>query len=113
MNQPLDQPEPLRDPLHNPRYMWNARDYGLAGDGKANDQPALAALVDALGRACEADGHPRVIYCPPGIYRIAGETTVWRSGVTLRGAGGSPIRRAFMTAYTFGPWKGTSPVTIS
>jgi hypothetical protein len=72
--------------------MSNARDYGLAGDGVTNDQPALAALVDHLGRACKADGRPRVIYCPPGLYRIAGETTVWRSGLTLQGVGEGATR---------------------
>jgi hypothetical protein len=86
----------------------NAREHGLAGDGRTNDQPALAALVDELGRACAADGRPRVIHCPPGVYRIAGQTTAWRSGVSLTGAGegatrfvlesdGSPIALAGFT----------------
>jgi hypothetical protein len=88
MNQPTIRPQDLQ----NPHEAWNARDYGLAGDGKANDQPALAALVDELGRACAQDGRPRVIYCPPGLYRIAGETTVWRSGVSLTGAGEGATR---------------------
>ena len=78
--------------LQNPREVWNARDYGLVGDGVANDQPAFAALVDELGRACKADGRPRVIYCPPGAYRIANETTMWRSGVSLTGAGEGATR---------------------
>lgn len=64
----------------------------LAGDGQTNDQPALAALVDELGRACAQDGRPRVIYCPPGVYRICDETTVWRSGVSLIGAGEGATR---------------------
>ena len=88
MNQPIVRPHEL----HNPHESWNARDYGLAGDGEANDQPALAALVDELGRACARDGRPRVIYCPPGVYRIVGETTVWRSGVSLLGAGEGATR---------------------
>jgi hypothetical protein len=80
---------PVLSPNHlqNPRQVCNARDYGLAGDGKTNDQPAFAALVEALGRECKDTGRPQVIYCPPGVYRIAGETTVWRSGVSLTGAG--------------------------
>ena len=78
--------------LRNPRDIWNARDYGLVGDGVTNDQPALAALVDKLGGACKADGRPRAIYCPPGVYRIADETTVWRSGVSLVGAGEGATR---------------------
>jgi hypothetical protein len=88
MNQPTIRPHDLR----NPHEAWNARDYGLLGDGEANDQVALAALVDELGRACAQDGRPRVIYCPPGVYRIAGETTVWRSGVSLTGAGEGATR---------------------
>ena len=70
----------------------NAREHGLKGDGRTNDQPALAALVDELGRACKADGRPRVIFCPPGAYRIAGATTAWRSGVSLTGAGEGATR---------------------
>jgi hypothetical protein len=76
----------------NPREPLSAQDYGLAGDGATNDQPALAALVDELGDACARDGRPRVIYCPPGIYRIHGKTTVWRSGVSLVGAGEGATR---------------------
>src|SRR3954463_15895423 len=87
MNKPLS-----REALRNPRGVCNARDYGLTGDGVTNDQPALAALVEELGRACAADGLPRVLYCPPGEYRIAGETTVWRSGVSLTGAGEGATR---------------------
>src|SRR3954462_3012241 len=84
---------PLRaEQLRNPRDVCNARDYGLSGDGTANDQPALQALVDELGHACKADRLPRVIYCPPGVYRIAGTTTAWRSGVSLVGAGEGATR---------------------
>jgi hypothetical protein len=69
------------------RVVYNARDRGVAGDGRTNDQPALAALVDALGAAFAADGLARVIYCPPGIYRIEDAGITWRSGVSLIGAG--------------------------
>jgi len=65
----------------------NALDCGLTGDGTTNDQPALQALVDALGAAYAADGLGRVIYCPPGVYSIRDAGTVWRSGVSLIGAG--------------------------
>jgi hypothetical protein len=67
--------------------VYNAREYGLAGDGVTNDQPALQALVNALGAAYAADGLGRVIYCPPGVYSIRDAGTVWRSGVSLTGAG--------------------------
>jgi hypothetical protein len=74
--------------------VYNAREHGLAGNGKTNDQPALAALVDALGAAVAADGRPRVIYCPPGVYSIRDQGTVWRSGVSLVGAGPAATRFA-------------------
>src|SRR4051812_24763996 len=64
----------------------NARGHGLLGNGSTNDQPALAALVEKLGRAFAQDGRPRIIYCPPGEYLIADQTTVWKSGISLIGA---------------------------
>jgi hypothetical protein len=67
--------------------IYNAREHGLAGDGVTNDQPALAALVDTLGTAYAGDGLGRVVYCPPGEYSIRDVGTVWRSGVSLVGAG--------------------------
>jgi hypothetical protein len=88
----MNRPVLHADDLRNPRELWNARDHGLTGDGSTNDQPAFAALVAELGRACAADGRPRVIYCPPGVYRIAGESTSWRSGVSLQGAGEGATR---------------------
>nr|WP_232533773.1 glycoside hydrolase family 55 protein [Plantactinospora sp. KBS50] len=65
----------------------DARRCGLAGDGVTNDQPALAELVDRLGAEYAADGLPRIIQCPPGVYSIRDAGTVWRSGVSLVGAG--------------------------
>lgn len=65
----------------------DAQAHGLVGDGMTNDQPALAKLVDALGAACEADGRPRVIRVPAGRYVIRDQGVVWRSGVSLIGAG--------------------------
>jgi hypothetical protein len=70
----------------------DARRHGLRGDGATNDQPAFAALVDELGAAYAADGRPRVIYCPPGDYAIRNAGTVWRSGVSLVGAGPGATR---------------------
>ncbi|MEU3457440.1 right-handed parallel beta-helix repeat-containing protein [Micromonospora sp. NPDC006766] len=73
--------------------LWcDAREFGLTGDGTTNDQPALAALVDRLGEGYAADGRARVIYCPPGIYSIRDVSTVWRSGVSLLGAGSAATR---------------------
>jgi hypothetical protein len=70
----------------------NAVDHGLLGNGRANDQPALAALVERLGQEVARDRRPRVIYCPPGEYLIADATTVWKSGVSLLGAGAGATR---------------------
>jgi hypothetical protein len=68
-------------------FVHNARVHGLAGDGETNDQPALQTLVDKLGSAYATDGQPRTIYCPSGLYSIRDQATVWRSGVSLIGAG--------------------------
>jgi hypothetical protein len=64
-----------------------AHECGLTGDGVTNDQPALAETVDRLGDAYRRDGLPRVIHVPPGTYSIRDAATVWRSGVSLVGAG--------------------------
>ncbi len=77
------------DPSHG---VCNAREHGLVGNGGANDQPALAALVEQLGREYKKDGRPRVLYCPPGEYLIADATTIWKSGVSLLGAGAGATR---------------------
>jgi hypothetical protein len=72
--------------------VYNAREHGLAGNGVTNDQPALAALVERLASAYARDKLPRIIYCPPGIYLLADATTIWRSGISLLGAGPGPTR---------------------
>ncbi|WP_091107245.1 right-handed parallel beta-helix repeat-containing protein [Micromonospora citrea] len=72
--------------------LCDAREHGLVGDGATNDQPALAALVDRLGNAYAADGRVRIIYCPPGVYSMRDSGTVWRSGVSLVGAGPGATR---------------------
>jgi len=79
----MNMPFIAADPSHD---VCNARHHGLVGNGQTNDQPALAALVEKLGHAYARDGRPRVIYCPPGDYLIADQTTVWKSGVSLIGA---------------------------
>jgi hypothetical protein len=98
---------------------YDARRCGLAGDGIINDQPALQALVDALGAAYAADGLGRVIYCPPGNYAIRDASVVWRSGVSLVGAGpgvtrfllSNPANRADPTtlAVFTASWHGANP----
>ncbi|MFI7575856.1 right-handed parallel beta-helix repeat-containing protein [Micromonospora sp. NPDC049497] len=72
--------------------LCDAQEHGLAGDGTTNDQPALAALVNRLGDAHAADGRARIIYCPPGVYSIRDAGTVWRTGVSLLGAGPGATR---------------------
>lgn len=79
-------------PVAGAPLLCNAQDHGLTGNGTTNDQPALAALVDQLGDAFAADGRARVIYCPPGVYAIRDAATVWRSGVSLMGAGPGATR---------------------
>lgn len=77
----------VRPPVAGAPLFCNAHEHGLRGDGVTNDQPAFAALVDKLGDGYAADGRARLIYCPPGIYSIRNAGTVWRSGVSLIGAG--------------------------
>jgi hypothetical protein len=86
----------------------DAREHGLAGDGVTNDQPALQRLVDTLGAACAADGNPRTVRVPAGRYVMRDEPTVWRSGVSLVGAG----RGA--TCFVLGnPGNRTTPVPLA
>ena len=79
-------------PVAGAPLLCDARQHGLTGDGRTNDQPAFAALVDRLGDAYAADGRARVIYCPPGVYSIRDAGTVWRTGVSLVGAGPGATR---------------------
>lgn len=65
----------------------DAHEYGLAGDGTADDRPALQELVDVLGDATAEDGRPRTVRVPAGRYVIRNEPVLWRSGVSLIGAG--------------------------
>ncbi|MFL6056621.1 MAG: right-handed parallel beta-helix repeat-containing protein [Actinoallomurus sp.] len=76
------------------RFSHNALDHGLVGDGTANDQPAMQTLVDKLGDAYAEDRQARTIFCPAGVYSIRDRGTVWRSGVSLIGAGPAATRFA-------------------
>ncbi|MGC0327789.1 hypothetical protein RKD23_000779 [Streptomyces sp. SAI-170] len=94
----------------------DAREHGLSGDGSADDGPALQDLVDTLGAACAADGRPRVIQVPAGRFVIRDRPVLWRSGVSLIGAGrgatcfvlcnpgapGQPVPLAWFTAQEHG-----------
>jgi hypothetical protein len=91
------------DPL-----VYDAHAHGLSGNGTTNDQPALAALVDALGTAYVADGRPRTIMCPPGTYSIQDESTQWRNGVSLIGAGPAATRFALAN-----PQRPTAPTSLA
>ncbi|SEF58567.1 Pectate lyase superfamily protein [Thermomonospora echinospora] len=86
----------------------DAREYGLVGDGSTNDQPAFARLVDELGAAYAKDGHPRTIHVPAGRYAIRDVATVWRSGVSLLGAG--PGATCFVLS---NPGSPASPVPLA
>jgi parallel beta-helix repeat protein len=89
-------------------YFYNALEHGLAGNGVTNDQPALQELVNALGAAYAADGQPRTIYCPSGVYSIRDEGTIWRNGVSLIGAGPAATRFALAN-----PGNITSPTPLA
>lgn len=65
----------------------DAHEYGLVGDGTTDDGPALQKLVDALGEATAADGRPRTVRVPAGRYAVRDRPVLWRSGVSLIGAG--------------------------
>ncbi|MFB6554692.1 right-handed parallel beta-helix repeat-containing protein [Streptomyces sp. NPDC056405] len=86
----------------------DAHEYGLAGDGTADDRPALQKLVDALGDATAADGRPRTVRVPAGRYVIRDRPVLWRSGVSLIGAG----RGATCFALT-NPGAPTQPVPLA
>jgi hypothetical protein len=74
--------------------VYDARRHGLTGDGVTNGQPALAALVDSVVAAVAADGRPRVIYCPPGVYAIRDAATPRRRGAAAsRSSARCPARR--------------------
>ena len=57
--------------------------FGVRGDGKADDAPALQAAIDAVA----AKGHPGVLFIPKGRYRLGQTVYVW-PGVRLFGYGG-------------------------
>ncbi|MGC9442068.1 right-handed parallel beta-helix repeat-containing protein [Streptomyces sp. WG5] len=86
----------------------DAHEYGLVGDGTADDRPALQKLVDTLGDATAADGRPRTVRVPAGRYVIRDRPVLWRSGVSLTGAG----RGATCFALT-NPGAPTRPVPLA
>lgn len=57
--------------------------YNARGDGIANDAPAIQAAIDA----CPSN---RVVYLPPGTYRVASPINM-KPGITFRGAGTNTI----------------------
>lgn len=64
-------------------------DFGAAGDGKADDTPALRAALDCAMRitaASEPISDGKVVYMPPGDYRITAPLVV-STGCILEGAG--------------------------
>lgn len=73
--------------------IYNALDHGLKADWAsptsygANNQAALQSLVNSLSAAYVADGRPRHIYCPAGDYSVRDAGVVWKTGVSLIGAG--------------------------
>ncbi len=86
----------------------DANEQGLIGDGATNVQPAFQQLVDALGEACAADGRPRIMHVPAGRYLIQDKPVLWRSGVSLIGAG-----RGATCFVLRNPGSPTSPVPLA
>jgi len=62
----------------------NVVDYGAAGDGKADDAPAIAAAISAAGPRAEPTGG--TVYLPAGRYLVRSGLSL-PPGVTLLGAG--------------------------
>ena len=63
------------------RRIVNAKDFGVVGDGEADDTAALQKALDAAGRAA-----PALLTLPMGTYKIV-ETVSIPDGVTMRGQG--------------------------
>ncbi|MHB9023081.1 MAG: glycosyl hydrolase family 28-related protein [Armatimonadota bacterium] len=69
-----------------PRSDWlNVKQFGAKGDGVADDTAAIQAVYIKLGTG----GQPRVVYFPPGTYRITNTLTIAGdiSGIAILGHG--------------------------
>ncbi len=77
----------------------NVHDYGAAGDGIADDAPAIQNAINA----CPVG---QVVYIPEGIYRLNSGLEITK-GIVLRGAGAN---KTFLKAYNdsirIGNWNG-------
>ena len=101
---------PVLGDLHDEPLVLDARadlvragvfERNAAGDGEADDSPALQAAIDFAARAGGG-----TVFVPPGTYRIA--DLAIPPGVTLSGAGpGRTIFRALGTAKMLLPTGGT------
>ncbi|HEV7587551.1 MAG TPA: glycosyl hydrolase family 28-related protein, partial [Longimicrobium sp.] len=51
----------------------NVKDFGAAGDDRADDHPAIARALDAARKAGEYGEGARgaIVFFPPGIYRVS------------------------------------------
>ncbi len=69
--------------------MVSVKKFGATGDGRTDDTAAInRALTD--GRAdCKSDyfRNPKILYFPPGRYRVSGQLTFCGAEMSLRGAG--------------------------
>ncbi len=69
--------------------MVSVKSFGAVGDGVTDDTAALnRALTDGRGD-CRADYYrrPKILYLPPGRYRVSGQLSFCGAEVSLRGAG--------------------------
>jgi parallel beta-helix repeat protein len=67
--------------------LFNVKDYGAKGDGRANDSPAITAAIAAVPTS------GGIVYFPPGIYALGSSIVITaRSDLTFLGAGVSATR---------------------
>jgi len=64
--------------------VFSVKDFGAAGDGKADDTRAIQAAID---KSAETGGR---VYIPPGRYLVSGSLTV-KPGVAVVGAAVAPL----------------------
>jgi hypothetical protein len=65
--------------LPNAKVSANVRDFGVRGDGKTDDTAAFQRALDQAPNG--------VLLVPRGHYHLAGQLTITRSGLVLRGEG--------------------------
>jgi hypothetical protein len=67
----------------------NVKEFGAAGDDRADDYPAIARALDAARKAGEygAGTHGSIVFFPPGIYRVSRPLDCTQRQFNLVGSG--------------------------